>query len=145
MAKKFFLIDDDSDDRELFSEALSAVDPSVVCLQAGDGEEALNKLDGMATDVPDIIFLDINLPAMTGWQCLDRLKTGEKSKKIPVIMYSTSSHLRDKNIARDMGALCLISKPSDYKEIKSVLASVITNINAGKFANICGDLERLQG
>jgi len=145
MAKTFFLIDDDRDDRELFSEALAAVDPSVVCLHAGDGEEALNKLDSMATDVPDIIFLDINLPAMTGWQCLDRLKSGEASKKIPVIMYSTSSHLRDKNIARNMGALCLITKPNDYKEIKSVLATVVTNINTGQVANICGDLESLQG
>lgn len=144
MDRKFFLIDDDRDDRELFAEALAAVDPNAVCVQAGDGEEALSKLDRMATDAPDIIFLDINLPAMTGWQCLDKLKASETSKDIPVIMYSTSSHLRDKNIARDMGALCLITKPNDYKEIKTVLSTVITNINAGHIANICNDLEHLQ-
>jgi len=137
MAKKFFLIDDDNDDRELFLEALSAVDNSVVFYYAADAEDALEKLDTKSIDTPDIIFLDINLPAMTGWQCLSKLKSTDSSKNIPVIMYSTSSHSRDKNIARDLGALCLITKPHDYKQIKTVLSTVVTNVNTGELDNIC--------
>ena len=117
MATKFFLIDDDSDDRELFSEALAAVDDSIVCYYAEDGEDAIEKLYSKRIDKPDVIFLDINLPAMTGWQCLDKIKTSEDTRDVPVIMYSTSSHTRDKNLARGLGALCLVTKPHDYKEI----------------------------
>lgn len=137
MAKKFFLIDDDTDDRELFSEALAAVDNSVVFYYAVDGEDALEKLDGKRIETPDVIFLDINLPAMSGWQCLDKLKSKEASRNIPVIMYSTSSHTRDRNIAKDLGALCLITKPHDYRQIKNVLSTVITNINSGNLNAIC--------
>lgn len=141
MAIKFFLIDDDRDDRELFSEALAAVDSDIICYYAADGEEAVEKLDNKHTDRPDVIFLDINLPAMTGWQCLDRIKSIEATKDVPVIMYSTSSHGRDKKLAKGLGALCLITKPHDYKEIKHVVSVVASSISAGNFTDICSRLE----
>lgn len=145
MTKKVFLIDDDDDDRELFSEALTEVDDSVIFYYAADGENALEKIASKSVDTPDIIFLDINLPAMTGWQCLDKLKRLEASKNVPVIMYSTSSHARDRNIARSLGALCLITKPHDYKQIKHVLSTVITNINLGDLDAVCKQLEDITG
>ena len=140
MATKFFLIDDDSDDRELFSEALAAVDNSIVCYYAEDGEDAIEKLYSKRIDKPDVIFLDINLPAMTGWQCLDKIKTSADTRDVPVIMYSTSSHTRDKNLARGLGALCLVTKPHDYKEIKNLLSTVATSITKGDIDAICRQL-----
>src|SRR6187402_2606042 len=108
MVKRFLLVDDDNDDRELFSEALATVNPVIICDLAADAEEALNKLHSKDIDAPDMIFLDINLPIMTGWQFLTNLKSQEQYKDIPVIMYSTSSNQRDKDIAKDLGALCFI-------------------------------------
>src|SRR5207302_9453827 len=105
MVKRFLLVDDDTDDRELFSEALVSVDPVIICDLAADAEEALKKLD-KKEGPPDLIFLDINLPVMTGWQFLSNLKSTEAYKDIPVIMYSTSNNQRDKDIAKDLGALC---------------------------------------
>jgi len=137
MANRFLLIDDDSDDRELFSEALAAVDPISVCDRAPDGPEALGKLANQAQQKPDMIFLDINLPVMSGWQILKQLKRTEDYRQIPVIMYSTSSNPRDKDIAKDLGALCFFTKPSSYQTLKGMLEIVVANMNQNQVARIC--------
>jgi CheY-like chemotaxis protein len=128
MANEFLLVDDDSDDSELFCEALHEVDNSVHCHFALDGQDALNKLPSLA---PDVIFLDINMPGMNGWDCLNKLKSDPDCKHIPVIMYSTSSHKTEVEKAFDMGAHSFFSKPSDYKQLKKVLRELIDKINDG--------------
>lgn len=121
----FLLADDDSDDKTLFCEALSEIDPKIVCHTAGDGKEALTILSEKKVDQPDIIFLDINMPVMDGWQCLGRLKENPNYKDIPVIMYSTSSYQRDIDLALSSGAFCFLTKPSDYRELKSILNLIV--------------------
>jgi len=129
MVKRFLLIDDDIDDRELFSEALASVNPSIICDLATDAEEALRKLRSKEIDTPDMIFLDINLPVMTGWQFLTSLKSQDAYKDIPVIMYSTSSNQRDKDIAKNLGALCFITKPNAFKTLQHTLNVIVTYSN----------------
>ena len=129
MPRIFVLIDDDIDDKELFREALTAVDPDILFLSAGDGEEALQKLERGDFHDPTVFFIDINLPEMSGWEVLTKIKRFEKYHQIPVLMYSTSSHERDKKIAEDLGAACLITKPDEYKNLKKILALVIWNLD----------------
>ena len=136
MVKRFLLIDDDSDDRELFSEALSLVEPGIICDQAMDAEEGLTRLR-QNKEEPDLIFLDINLPVMNGWQCLTCLKTESDLKHIPVIMYSTSSNIRDVKTARDMGALCFITKPHAFRMLKGMLGVVIEYANKKEYEMLC--------
>lgn len=143
MSKRFLVIDDDSDDRELFSEALASVDPEIVCDQATDGAEALKRLIGQEIDKPDIVFLDINMPVMNGWQFLTRLKNEELYKNIPVIVYTTSSNLKDRMIADDLGALCFITKPHAYGRLKNLLGIVVMHVNARNFARICDEVNAL--
>lgn len=143
MKKRFLLIDDDSDDRELFSEALLAVDPVSICDRLPDGEEALTKLASKQLDKPDIIFLDINLPTMSGWQILSRLKKTEDYKQIPVIIYSTSTNPKDKLTAEDMGALCFFTKPANYRTLKSILEIVVKNIESNSISLICKSVNSL--
>ena len=131
MPKKFLLIDDDIDDRELFSEAVAAVDATAVCYCAPDAEEGLNELYKKKIDTPDIIFLDINMPVMSGWQCLTELKKSEQYKNIPVVMYSTSSHKRDKDISKDLGAQYFITKPNGFKDLKGIIKVILTHLNQG--------------
>lgn len=123
MIKKILLIDDDTDDLEMFSEALSEVDPSVKCIQAIDCFIALELLEKKAE--PDLIFLDINMPRMNGWECLSKLKNTEEYKNIPVIMYSTSSHQKEKETASELGASDFISKPHNYIDLKNMIRNVI--------------------
>lgn len=146
MSKRFLVIDDDSDDRELFSEALASVDPVIVCDQATDGADALKRLAAPEIAKPDIIFLDINMPGMNGWQFLTRLKSEDKYhhyKDIPVIVYTTSSNVKDKRIADDLGALCFITKPHAFGRLKNMLGIVVTNVNARTFARICDEVHAL--
>src|SRR5688572_18871960 len=95
MAIKILLIDDDSDDRLLFREAFQDVSPESICVTESDASKALADLFNPAIQNPDIIFLDINMPKISGWDCLDKIKAQPLTKKIPVIMYSTSSHEKD--------------------------------------------------
>ncbi len=124
--KIFLLADDDEDDKTLFCEALAEVDPVIKCLTAADGREALTILSGSSAARPGIIFLDINMPVMDGWQCLGHLKGDKDLKDIPVIMYSTSSYQRDIDLALESGALCFLTKPSDYRELRSILRLIVS-------------------
>jgi DNA-binding response OmpR family regulator len=136
MVKRFLLIDDDRDDRELFSEALAMVEPVIICDQATDAEEGLEWLQQNGVE-PDLIFLDINLPVMNGWQLLTRLKKESMLQHIPVIMYSTSSNLRDKKTAKDLGALCFITKPHAFRMLKVMLGVVLEYANKQDYDTLC--------
>ena len=143
MNKRFLVIDDDMDDRELFTEALALVDPVIVCDQAADGAEALKRLTAKEIDRPDIIFLDINMPVMDGWQFLKRLKKDEVYRHIPVIVYSTSSTVKDRRIADDLGALCFITKPHAFGSLKNMLGVVVMHVRTADFTRIYDEVHAL--
>lgn len=129
MEKIFLLADDDADDRQLFCEALEEIDPSIVCYCAMDGKMVLELLQNEELKKPQVIFLDINMPGMNGWECLKQLKDKDEFKHIPVLIYSTSSHQKEANIALDMGALCFFTKPTYFKELKDILKVLVTNVD----------------
>lgn len=128
MYNTLLLVDDDTDDAELFVEALQEIDESITCYAAADGRQALDHLDQHTTQ-PNIIFLDINMPGMNGWQCLTKLKENPRYQQIPVIIYSTSAAKRDRDIAAKLGALGFITKPADYQELKNILRQLLSQTN----------------
>ncbi len=132
--KKFLIVDDDADDSEMFCEAVKEVIPDCICYRASNGRSAIIALDNEEIDIPDIIFLDINMPVMNGWQCLSKLKEPETFKDIPVIMYSTSSYPEEVDRARHSGALCFLTKPYNFRELKKNLAIVADYVNKGSLA-----------
>jgi CheY-like chemotaxis protein len=128
MPPKLLIIDDDPDDRGLFCEAIEEIAPDIVCYTAAGGQKAIAKLNDKEFDLPDIIFLDINMPAPNGWDCLLKLKAHEEYAAIPVIMFSTSSSPLDIRKAYGYGALTFFTKPSDFKDLKTGLAVVISSL-----------------
>jgi CheY-like chemotaxis protein len=136
LIKKFLIVDDDNDDREMFCEALELEVPGSICYHAPNGRRAIIALDNEEIDLPDLIFLDINMPVMNGWQCLAKLKQAEAYQNIPVIMYSTSSYPEDVEKAQRLKALCFFSKPSNFKELKQSLALVVEHLNAGSLDDL---------
>jgi len=135
MKIKFLLVDDDSDDRELFCDALKEEDPSVECECAANPDEAYNIL--AATSVlPDVVFLDINMSLVNGWKCLTALKQSNRLKHLPVIIYSTSSYPRDKGIARDLGALSYVTKPDSIERLKAVLREIIKHTRQNTLSSL---------
>lgn len=127
MSKTILLIDDDTDDTELFKEALFEIDQSVILNRTGDGQEAIDTLDTLK--IPDMIFLDINMPGMNGWQFLSEIKANLKYRDIPVIMYTTSSEPEEVKKSLALGALCFIPKPSNYEDLKRVINFFVKNTN----------------
>ena len=123
MVKILFLVDDDRDDREIFEEALMECDPSIDLMFARDGVEALEILDS-GNILPDVIFLDYNMPRMNGMECLKNLKANQKTKQIPAIMYTTSG---DRELEKT-----LLMLGADHYMQKTV-----------SFAELCVELKRL--
>ena len=125
--KIILLADDDSDDTEMFREALADTADNIVCHFAVNGRELLDKLEKL-NEKPQLIFLDLNMPVMDGWQCLKMLKTDPRHQHIPVIMISTSSHQREMDMAIDQGALCYFVKPYNFKDLKQMLQTITANL-----------------
>jgi CheY-like chemotaxis protein len=123
--KRYLLADDDPDDRELFDDALKAIDPSIECYLAVDGSEVIQKLTTGEVHPPDAIFLDINMPQVNGRQCLHWLKKNDAFRNIPVIMYSTSTSRSNQTIAADFGAVGFFEKPMEFAGLVKVLSVVI--------------------
>ena len=127
----FLLVDDDADDIFLFREVLSGVAPEINLRTASNGQEALEVLSREINHLPDLIFLDLNMPRMDGKQCLTELKNIDRLKGIPVIIYTTSSHSRDVEETMQLGAISFITKPSHIKDLKAILTTLSANAQDG--------------
>jgi CheY-like chemotaxis protein len=130
---QILVVDDDSDDIQLFCEAMEEIAPGITCSSADNGVEAL-RLMQKSERIPDIIFLDINMPVMNGWAFLQKVKSIEAYRNIPVVMYSTSSEDDDLKRALSLGAYGLVTKPEKFSELIKTLEKVLadTNIDVAK-------------
>src|SRR5436305_1105416 len=122
-APLILLVDDDPDDCFIFSHVFkeSVPDAKVTCLP--DCKSLLNFLRNSNRSVqdcavPDMIFLDLNMPGMTGQECLKKLKENEICKNVPIIVYSTASRPDIIEECRKLGASMYLIKPTNPTELK---------------------------
>src|SRR3984957_5834441 len=118
------LIDDDEDDQELFLLAIKEIAASVECITLDNPRSALIQLENRVLTA-DVIFLDLNMPIMTGQQFLSELTKRESLSRIPVIILSTSANIETINQAKALGAISFITKPSNFKELKTILHGIL--------------------
>jgi CheY-like chemotaxis protein len=124
--KKLFIIDDDAEDQEIFIEAVREVDKSIQCYSATSGEDAMKQLEMEVVVLPDLIFLDMNMPKLNGKQVLRELKNTRSLKGIPVIMYSTSFAPRDIEEIDQLGAAYHLLKPSRFEDLCNSLTLILS-------------------
>jgi CheY-like chemotaxis protein len=124
--KQLLIIDDDIEDQEIFVEALKEVDPSIECQGAVSGENAFSLFQSHSIDMPDLIFLDLNMPKMNGKQVLREIKKHERCARVPVIMYSTSFAPHDIEEVRQLGAAHYLLKPSRFDDLCNALKYLLT-------------------
>ncbi|MES2629707.1 MAG: response regulator [Bacteroidota bacterium] len=122
--KNIVLIDDDTEDQEIFLSVVNDISSSAHCDCYTDASEALKNLKALA-GVPDVIFLDLNMPVMNGKQFLSAIKEEEGLKEIPVIMFTTSSDPATIKATKDLGAEDFITKPGSYNELVTILKNLI--------------------
>jgi len=120
------LVDDDEDDRDLFCLAIQDLVPSVRISIAANGEDALKMLSADKRYRPDFIFLDLNLPRISGKECLVQLKKTDHLRDIPVIIYTTSKLQEDKAETKKLGAAHFITKPSKLTELNDAILFVLS-------------------
>lgn len=131
-ATRIFLVDDDPDDRFLFEEALGEASPGIEFDSARDGMDALDKLQ-TAPVLPQLVFMDVNMPRMNGMDCLKALKQDLRLAQLEVFMYSTSSHYRE--VCKDLGASAYIEKPDDFGKLRDLLRTIVSDPESFKTAH----------
>ena len=119
-----FLVDDDIDDQEIFSLALQELGPSIRCVVANDGIQALKKLNDDHSFIPDYIFMDVNMPRMNGIQCLAEIKKTPHIRHVPVYIYSTSADPEMMTKSKLLGAADFIVKPPSITLLSQTLAQL---------------------
>ncbi len=118
-----FIADDDPDDIEFFTAAVKAISPKIKITIAKNG---LEMLEFVQIVIPDIIFLDINMPCMNGLDCLAELRRHRHLEHVAIIMYSTG--IKEEHIEQSyaLGANRYIKKPVYYTSLKEQLSSVFS-------------------
>jgi len=120
------LADDDLDDCLFFAEALEELKMGAKVATVNNGEQLMQLLQSDSSLLPDILFLDLNMPRKNGVSCLEEIKQDDKLSKLPVIILSTSV---DRNIADQLyrnGAQHYICKPADFSQLKKVIQQAIS-------------------
>jgi len=129
--KTILLVEDDEDQVLLAMRALrkhgiaAEVDDVVV---AGSGEEALDYMFGTgaydgrdATSTPEFVLLDVNLPRLDGHQVLERLREDDRTRLVPVILFSSSSEHRDVVKGYELGANSYVTKPANFDKFSEAM------------------------
>ncbi len=124
-ARTIILTDDDEDDRDFFRTAVETTDPDVSLLTFNDGVFLIEYLDNNPDAKPQLIFLDINMPRMNGFECLAVLRKRFNSHELPVVMYTTSENDNDLEEATRLGANLYVRKPTDFRRLKTVIHDVL--------------------
>ena len=116
-------VDDDGDDREMFSDAVREIDPQISCIVFDSGQSVLDYLQTTGT-LPNYIFIDINMPRMNGYECAKAIKSKRKLKNIQIIMYSTSFNPHELAEFTELG-IKFLDKPNKFINLVHSIRSLI--------------------
>lgn len=124
--KHVLIIDDDEEDTEIFTAAAQEASSIVRCSVSHDAREALAKLESNTLS-PDVIFLDLNMPIMSGQQFLKEIKSKPELMDIPIIIFSTSSNPTTIQQTRELGAANFVTKPAKFRDLIDTLKQIFAN------------------
>jgi CheY-like chemotaxis protein len=115
------LADDDMDDCIFFKEAVEELPVTTHLTAVNDGEQLMQLLTNDTYKLPDVLFLDLNMPRKNGFECLSEIKGNPKLKQLPVIIFSTSFEQEVVNLLYKNGAQYFIRKPSEFSQFKKII------------------------
>jgi CheY-like chemotaxis protein len=119
------LIEDSPTTAELFAYALKANDSRATLRIVEDGEAALALLhDALDTPLPRLLVLDLHLPGLDGMAVLDRVRGSERTRHLPVVIYSASDLAADRAEALRRGANGFVRKPVGFQDARAAVARI---------------------
>ena len=119
------LVDDDEDDRSFFKEAIDEIEINTSLSMFTNGQEFIDYITVPDQALPQVVFLDLNMPIKNGMECLEEIKENKLLSKFSVAIYSTSSSEQDIENTFIKGAHIYINKPNSFKELKKVIEKVL--------------------
>jgi len=129
------LADDDMDDRMLFADAVSNLKLPIDLQLVKDGAELMEYLLKSAIIMPEILFLDLNMPRKNGFECLEEIKNNTALKDIFIVIYSTTESQKEIDTVFEQQANLFIKKPNSFTELKNILSQVLTIDLKKEFSN----------
>ncbi len=116
--------DDDTDDALLFTQAADLLTSPILLSFAEDGEQLMKYLSKEV--LPDMIFLDLNMPVKNGFECLKEIRSDKNFDTLPVIVYTTSDSQSDIKTCFELRANLYVVKPTSFENIIKTLKRIIT-------------------
>jgi CheY-like chemotaxis protein len=123
-----FLADDDKEDRLLFKEALEELPVSAKLTTFENGEQLMERLTKKQCKIPDVLFLDLNMPRKNGFVSLGEIKRNDELDNLPVIIFSTALEQEQVNQVFRDAAHYYIRKPTEFSELKKIINTALTLI-----------------
>jgi len=122
-----FYTDDDAEDIEFFTEVTSALGDHLNLVTQNNGKKLLHDLENPPPN-PHIVFLDLNMPGLSGFDVLQQLRSSGEYNDLPIVIFSTSSDEQTIAKSRELGASYYVPKPTDFSLLKKTIQDTL-NIN----------------
>lgn len=128
--KRLLLVEDTADEEALALRALRSAGLEVDVTVVRDGAEALEYLlgseDGAVAPapLPDAVLLDLSLPKRDGFEILERLRAHERTRYLPVVIFSSSARESDRENGYRLGANSYVQKPIDYEALAETVRTI---------------------
>ena len=137
--KTIFLADDNTEDCLGFEKAIVDIDVHLKLTTVTNGEELLRLLSNY---IPDLLFLDLEMPYKNGFQCLQIIRENKNYERLPIVVFSATNRTNNIQVAYGFGANLFFIKPKDYSELVYSLKNILemdwtdpTAITEKHFAN----------
>jgi CheY-like chemotaxis protein len=117
------LADDDMDHALIFGKVLKKEYPSIDVSYVSDGEHLLSFV---RQNTVDLLFLDLNMPCKSGYECLQEIRRDPALKELPIIVYSSSAHLSDIQKSFIHRADFYVVKPFNSEHLKTALQTILS-------------------
>ena len=140
---RILLADDDEDDCFFFNQILTSLPLATALTMVRDGEQLMDLLREEGNPLPDMLFLDLNMPRMGGYDCLAEIKRDPQLTHLPVVILSTfiAPELQAKLYA--LGAMRCVQKPTDFNQLRVLIREVIARFVAATDAPPRGEASEL--
>lgn len=122
---RVLFVDDDTDESYLFNEALEHAGLDIELSRAKNGNDLLTFLNNEPL-LPDLVFIDLNMPYKDGLEALTEIRKQHKFKELPLIIYSTIKNDNQIDSSYEHGANLFVVKPNDFEGMVKVVKKVCT-------------------
>ena len=124
MMRHLLIIEDSDEDFEMISIILKDLNPQLQFTRYDDGMTAYEFISDRKNRIPDLVFLDLNLPEMDGREFILKIKQDPQLKRVPIIAFTTSNNPKDVNFCYEHGINAYVTKPVDLAELQNLLKTI---------------------